>query len=67
MLYEVITIGKLIGVDYVCYGKVIDFDRKLNITGRIVNVETGEIASISTVSIIMNNEISKMIYRNNFV
>jgi len=56
------SIGKLIGVDYVCYGKVIDFDRKLNITGRIVNVETGEIASISTVSIIMNNEISKMIY-----
>ena len=56
------NIGQLIGVDYVCYGDIIDFDSKVSISGRLVNVETGEVASVGIVSIPMTNEIQQLFY-----
>lgn len=41
------SIGKIAGVDYVCYGDMKDIGEEITVNARIVDVETGEVISIS--------------------
>ena len=44
-------IGKLAGVDYVCYGTLKDIGSSFNVNARVVDVETGELCAISRTTI----------------
>ena len=44
------SIGKIIGVDYVCYGTIMELGEFLRISGKIVNIQTGEIVSVASVN-----------------
>lgn len=41
------AIGKIAGVDYVCYGDMKDIGNEITVNARIVDVETGEVLAIS--------------------
>ena len=55
------SIGRITGVDYVCYGNVIQFDNEIIISGRIVNIETGQIEAVASTSITMTRDIQNML------
>lgn len=45
------SIGKIAGVDYVCYGDMKDIGEEINVNARIVDVESGEVISISRTTV----------------
>lgn len=45
------SIGKLAGVDYVCYGDMKDIGNQITINSRIVDVESGEVVAISRTTV----------------
>lgn len=44
-------IGNVIGVDYVCYGSIIELQTTIRLSGRIVDVQTGEIISLANIAV----------------
>ena len=45
------AIGKIAGVDYVCYGDMKDIGKEITVNARIVDVESGEVLSISRTTV----------------
>lgn len=45
------AIGKIAGVDYVCYGDMKDIGEEITINARIVDVESGEVLAISRTTV----------------
>ncbi len=45
------AIGKIAGVDYVCYGDMKDIGEEITLNARIVDVESGEVLSISRTTV----------------
>jgi len=45
------AIGKIAGVDYVCYGDMKDVGEEITINARIVDVESGEVLAISRTTV----------------
>ncbi len=45
------SIGKIAGVDYVCYGDMKDIGEEINVNARIVDVESGEVIAISRTTV----------------
>lgn len=58
------SIGKVIGVDYVCYGTILDLDQNLRISGKMVTVQTGEIVSVASINLVKNEEINRLLNQN---
>lgn len=44
-------IGKIAGVDYVCYGDMKDIGNEITVNARLVDVESGEVISISRTTV----------------
>ena len=45
------AIGKIAGVDYVCYGDMKDIGEEITVNARIVDVESGEVLAISRTTV----------------
>lgn len=45
------AIGKIAGVDYVCYGDMKDIGNEITVNARIVDVQSGEVISISRTTV----------------
>ena len=45
------AIGKIAGVDYVCYGDMKDIGEEISVNARIVDVESGEVLAISRTTV----------------
>lgn len=45
------SIGKIIGVDYICYGSIDEYESYTRVQGKITAIETGEIISVSSVNL----------------
>lgn len=49
------SIGKIIGVDYICYGSIDEYENYTRVQGKITAIETGEIVSVSSVNLDVKN------------
>lgn len=54
-------IGKIIGVDYVCYGSMIDIDSVIRVSAKMVSIVDGEIVSLGSVSIAKDDYVKKIL------
>lgn len=55
------NIGKITGVDYVCYGSVIDLGNTIKISGKTVDVQSGEIVSVGSVRVDKTEEMENLL------
>ena len=53
------SIGKIAGVDFVCYGTLKDLDYSFTINARIVDVETGELCAIARATVTKDDYLKK--------
>ena len=61
------SVGKIVGVDFVCYGTLKDLGDGFSVNARIVNVETGEICAISRATVTKDDYLQKQIQNNTVV
>lgn len=55
------SIGHIIGVDYVCYGTILELNDSLKINAKVTNIETGEIISIGNVSVKIDQDLNTLL------
>ena len=53
------SIGKIAGVDFVCYGTLKDLDYSFTINARVVDVETGELCAIARATVTKDDYLKK--------
>jgi TolB-like protein len=58
---KAITVGKLLTVNHILTGSVIEMPNSVVIFGRIINVETGEIESVAQVIVPKNREVNALL------
>ncbi len=53
------SIGKIVGVDFVCYGTLKDLDYSFSVNARVVDVETGELCAIARATVTKDDYLKK--------
>lgn len=55
------SIGKIVGVDYVCYGNIAELGDVLRVSGKMVDVLSGEVVSMGSVSLVKDQTLNSLL------